>query len=321
MKPARWRRLRIWAARKLDPFDWTDDTRASASKLRAWLDEVPDESEYDVSAETTPATQARLTRLGDELHAVASQRVATRRRHLERWRRPSLATGTVATALVLVAAGGASAVGIDVPVVGNALDTLTSGRSTDDPPIPRVSAADALDIAADPGGTTDLLVVPVGGTSGEVIGAGYIGGGRHVCIGTRTRGGGLPTALTPKLGCWEPAALTQRLTAAPGIVSGYKFGEPDVVVGYARIDVEAISVSSPDGPLTVALSEQWKPEGLGVLPLRVFLAVTSYADLERREGLDSDDLDRAMEPGYYDVEARMADGSIVKVEPLTGSSP
>jgi hypothetical protein len=315
---SRWRRLRIRAALKLDPFDWSDETRRYASNVRVWLDEVPDESEYTELPEVSPATKAALERIGDELHEVASREAAARRSRRARWRRPSVATGTAAMALVLVAAGGATAVGIEVPVVGGILDSAAPERSPVHQPVPRVSASDALDLPAGLENTSDLLAVPVGGTSGEVIGAGYVGSGNHVCFGARIRGGGLDTVSMPRLGCWEPAAMAQRLNAVPSVVSGYEFGEPNVVAGYARAGVEAISVRDPRGPLTVSLSEPWRPGGLGVPPLRVFLAVT-HANLQGDGSLDSDDLDRAMEPGYYKLRARMADGSIVTIDPLRGS--
>jgi|GEM_PF-3363631 len=220
---------------------------------------------------------------------------------------------TVSTVLVSLAcvAGGATAAGVDLPVIGDALHTLSVINEADnkadvngerDPTEPRNLA----EIKPGPGNSTETLSFPWA-TGGDAFAAAYLNTQDQVCFVVAR-----PDGESNQGGCMSPLLLAERLDDGVAYVQGVWSGVSTVVTGYVSDKVERIGVRGPQGDLDVRLSEPWRPDVVGASSLKAFVAtVDSGGD----GGLDIVEANKVLDARNYVIEGHLPDGRTVVVRP------
>jgi hypothetical protein len=214
---------------------------------------------------------------------------------------------TVASSLMLTfvcLVGGATAVGVDFPVVGDTLERLVAGRQDaerqsaggeGDPTLP----ASPADVARVPESRSRPLEVPWG-EGGSLTAAGYLDREGGVCF-LLVRPGGAATA-----GACTPAELLQaRLDSGVAFLQSVVSDRFTVASGFVEAAVDRVDVRGPGGALHASVGETWRPGGAG-LPVRPFVAVGPAAGDGTSSALDLRD---------FVVEAHLRDGRTVVVRP------
>jgi hypothetical protein len=213
---------------------------------------------------------------------------------------------TVASSMLLTLvclAGGAAAVGVEVPLVGDTLAGLVAGRQEaerqsasgeGDPTLPDSPA----DLA--PGSNSHSEPIRVRwGSDGSAIAAAYLNRQGDVCFLLAQPGGAATVG-----GCQSPASITQRLDSGVALLLGVTDDRFVVVRGYVDAPIAKVEVRGPQGSLDVRVGAPWRPDGQ-VDMIRPFVAVG------RGGGQDA----RTLDPRNYVIEAHLPDGRTVHIVP------
>jgi hypothetical protein len=242
----------------------------------------------------------------DPLGAIRKELLAAGWRQKARRDRRRRAATTLSTFMVTLvcAVGGASALGWEVPVVGDALDRIGVGRSEiaqspDRDPTTPVAPAD---IKPGDGNSTEALELPWGGGPETATAAAYLNTRDQACFALAKPGGG--SAVN---GCTPPELVRRRLDEAAAYLVAVSSDASIVVSGYVAADVTRVSVEGPQGRLEVRLSEPWTPAVEGSGPMRAFVAV---GDTPPDGKVSTDEL---IDPDAYTVGATLRDGRTITV--------
>ncbi len=254
----------------------------------------------------------------DPLGAIRMELVgAARRRKMARRRRKRVSTTAAVGFATLAMAAGATAVmdvSTGVPAIDRTLqirqdkatsEDMADKHGLDDPLRGNLQVAD-VDNAVSP-----ALEAPWG--SGSVVGVKYVSTGGAICFALgETDGEGVSGARGQVGDCATPIEVSQRLADDTSFVSGLAVGETLVINGFASDEVEELHARGPGGPLTVRMSDVWRPDVDGAQPMRVFLAYGAV-DANGDGGREATDLARLMDPAIYTLEAQLKDGRTVEI--------
>jgi hypothetical protein len=322
-------RLNRWASRLrrwIDPLAGTDARRYKTAReialenaaaelnldpafpyVEEW--EVPVEGVDYPAFDLTPETEARLDAWGAEMSLYGRRQQAIRRRRKSKRRRRL--GGLVASSLLVLGCvgAGANALGVDVPLIHNAVDLLVAGRES--PPSSKV-ATGALNLPRIQRGgrTSGRIEVPAADGKGSVVAVAYQADDAQVCFRVFDSGRAAE-ANELVAGCWpfaRIALINERDSAA---VSGVTIAGTTVLTGFASAGVRAIRGRGPDTRLRSALSRRWTPNRDALSDFRVFISVTQI-DLGP-DGLDISEETRARDLTNYDMRAVLANGTTVPV--------
>jgi len=256
-----------------------------------------------------PVERDPVDAIGVELLLAAERLRDKRARRARIQSRASVAA--LASILLILASSAASALGVKVPMVDELVDTL-AGTSENIGKFAPDSSAELRRIRPGPGNSSERLMVPLDGGSKEVVGAAYVTVRGDVCFAVADEGLDPTGRRTSGLGCWLPRSIERHVARDRATVSGVSLDAAPIVAGYADDRVEAVSVTGPTGPLTVALTEPWTPQGLDSPRFRVFLAVAQSGP-GTRMGLTSRQRARALDPRSYEIVARLRNGRVITV--------
>jgi hypothetical protein len=138
-------------------------------------------------------------------------------------------------------------------------------------------------------------------------------GGRHyTAVGFRAEDGSICSALVDPeserasggIGCAGARSLRRGLRSDPLFLSGGGGGELRIAHGFARADVERLTLTGSGDHGVIALSEPWRPGAQDGEPIRFFYVVTEWQATGPRAPL----LPRGVR-----IEARLADGSVIEL--------
>jgi hypothetical protein len=229
-------------------------------------------------------------------------------------RRRRLLTAMSAAALTLaVVAGGAGALGVDVPVVGDALNAVVArheqsireaGGYQGDPRL-RESAAD---MKPGPGNSTETLTFPWGETGKMAAAAAYLNTQDQICVAVVA-----PRDQVSPMGCTPAPELKRKIESGVAHLAGVLLSESIVVTGYVQPGVGEIQVNGPRGALDVHLTKLWSPPATGGAPLRAFVAVAPSGSINGR--VSASDGARLLDLREYSLQARLSDGRTITVRP------
>jgi hypothetical protein len=281
------------------------------------LSRAPEEGvDYEL-VELSPAVEDQLSAARHELASHIERVHQGRRRRVRAQRRRALSLVGATLLALAIAVGGASAVGLDVPIFSDAFRSLSANR---DPKVDSSVVTTPSNVVlrvpdAKPGsGSIGEPVEAVSG-SGVAVGVAYVDRNDAICFVVR------PSMVTDDgeyaRGCRTSEDLDRLIGAAPGVLRRSIVGEQIVLAGFARPDVVAITGRGPDGPLVVKLSSTWTPDVSSATPLRLWLGVTPLDTTANERGqIPGADLGRGLDLRNYDIVALMSDGSRRQVKVL-----
>lgn len=238
-----------------------------------------------------------------ELLGAAWRQKARRDRHRR------LATVTASFVLLLASvAGGASALGVDLPLIGDVLDRHAAreldrgGGGGANARVP----GNPSDVEPGPGNATERLEVPW--TEGKVaVGAAYLNTSQQVCFALAT-----PRAENISAsGCAPKDVVREQVDDGVAYVQGVSLHDMGVVTGYVASEAAAVRVRGPYGPLRVIMSEPWTAGSGDGKPIRAFFAVFDLG------GLDTDPraFRRVVSRSSYSIDVTLHDGRTISVRP------
>jgi hypothetical protein len=218
---------------------------------------------------------------------------------------------TVASALMLMfvsVVGGAGALGIDFPLIGDALEGLVAGRQeaerdeNRDPTLPKAPA----DLKPGEGNVSEPLrfAADAGGTA---VAAAYLNRNDDVCFVLAGQSSGAGAA-----GCMSPLVLARRVDAGVAYLQAIHGAPSLVVTGYVSPEIENLVVRGPGGQLDVRLGSPWTPEVAGASPLRPFIATRNRGGQDHFDPAQQDVL---LDVRNYSAEVHLRDGRTIKVQP------
>ena len=142
------------------------------------------------------------------------------------------------------------------------------------------------------------IAVPARDGSPRVVTAFYVARDGQVCSAVADASGpGVGTG--GSVACLAPELLAGQLRRNRAYVPTVGTEADAVVVrGFVDADVVRLRGRGPDGALDVRLGEAWKPAGVGLGPLRPFVAV---ANLRDKDGTAPEGADRIriLDPSHY----------------------
>lgn len=248
---------------------------------------------------------ARIKREQDAALAAASAKARGRRRFV---------TVAMSASLMLVAIAGVSAatgerIDLDrlLGVLWDREERKTPDNSAGERVLPHAITRGETQ-------TSELLTVPGpdGGPPG-VAGA-FLNRGADICLALSRP---LPSGVNggALLGCVSSRMLQERLERQAAFLAGTSVGPVTVVLGYAALDVEELSIHAGGERLLTQLTSLWKPEGVDVEPFRVVVA--AYSPAAAADGLTQEESEVLTDFGRYDVKAHLTDPmhQIVDVSP------
>lgn len=242
----------------------------------------------------------------DPLGAIRKELLAAgwrQKARRDRRRRAATALSTVMVTLVC-AVGGASALGWDVPLIGDPLDRWITGKQeiAQSPDLDPTAPIGVGDIKPGAGNSTEPLSFPWAGGPDTAAAAAYLNTRDQVCFVLEGPDGGLDIG-----GCTPPELISDRLEDAAAYLVGVRADASIVVWGYVADDVDRVSVDGPQGPLEVRLSGPWTPAVEGAGQMRAFVAVSDARAAQK--GVAGELID----PDAYTVGATLRDGRTVTV--------
>lgn len=256
--------------------------------------------------EMTPALEARRDEVLGELRDYQSRRGA-RRAHIRRaYRRRHVAAFGAATALMVVAVAGASAltgIGTGLPEIDRLLGNLQEDSS-------ETSSPSAADVRLDPSAAGVPMELHIDDTH-VVTALTYVSRSKQLCTLHAAKPHQERKSGAPKGGgCVPPAFLEHRLDRDKALVSGFFTTDSGVALtGFASDDVQSVTIRGLGKSLKVEISDSWTTHIPGLDAIRVFLAGATFGFIE--DGLTLDESDYVTGPARYGVEAELEDGRVV----------
>jgi hypothetical protein len=249
----------------------------------------------------------------DPLGAIRKELLsaAWRKKAADDRRRRVIATVSAMLVSLACVAGGAGAVGVDVPLIGDALHSLSAlnegaekvdGNGEADPSEPKNFAK----LKPGAGNSTESLAFPWGnGRMGAA--AAYLNTEDRVCFVIAG-----PSGEASGGGCMSPAALTRQLDDGVAYLLGVASPGPTVATGYVSSEIEDVAVRGPQGRFDVRMSAGWTPDVAGAATLRAFVATRAN---EGGGGAATGTGDEVLDRRNYVIEGHLADGRTVTVRP------
>lgn len=247
----------------------------------------------------------------DPLGAIRKELLtaAWRKKAVDDRRRRLLASVSAVLTMLVFGAGGVSALGVDVPVIGDAIDRLVArheDRAAPGRPGPGLPAS-VVEVKPGPGNTSEVLRFPWGDDSGTAAAAAYLNTQEQICFVVVT-----PEDRGTGTGCLEPVALADKLDEGVAYPLGLQSGRSIVVTGYVAPEIDHIRVLGPQGQLEVQLAAPWRPDSPGASAVRAFVATIPSPAGGRLGGADTT---HVLNLDSYSIDALLADGRRVTVHP------
>jgi hypothetical protein len=232
-----------------------------------------------------------------ELVAAAGRRIAVRRRRRRR--------GLAGLAVALVALGGTTGAlaltdtGTGIPAIDRLLDVSSRpGAFAPGKPLPPdMPAPPAPKVRPVPGslGGRVSLELP----TGEGVAVGYMNRSGAVCSAHTDLDAPARDRAYGGITCMSGRLLKRALETDPARLVGAGGGDAatSVVNGFAREDVESLTVIGAHRTVDAVLSPAWTPRGWRAPPLRFFIALVDARDVGPRRPLPT-------------LRARLADGRV-----------